>query len=449
MRTILGTVGAEQAPRSPARDSTSTAHDALLTKIDSPDREAPPSPGQSVAALPTLPTLHEEASASDAEVDSPGRGGAVASLACISVDEHGFIALRAHKTSLIAGIFPAIGLLAYGGSAAAYGMEHHNTAMAGEVFLLAVGLFASVLATAQMACGGSSSGGGGAGGEEREKYSESVRLAGCAIGITVSFLFYGYVLEGITSRQGSHFPEVVGILLNSVTYVGVSRLAIWLQGQVPARVHARQFMAIAASSKLATFLTWRALRYVNFPTQVLAKSCKALPIMAVNRLAGKRHSWMQYTQVSLITAGVVMFMMYREGMDDKQAQANTWTGAVMLLFALAFDGLTGHLEDSVIKEMEWKHGQGTFDLMLFINVYSIPFCLVYIVANNEVGTLLSLSLSEITAMVWLSLAGALGQMCIFYTIANFGALTCSLITTLRKMLQIGLSALAFGHRYER
>jgi hypothetical protein len=35
------------------------------------------------------------------------------------------------------------------------------------------------------------------------------------------------------------------------------------------------------------------------------------------------------------------------------------------------------------------------------------------------------------------MAGALGQMCIFYTIANFGALTCSLITTLRKMMQIG------------
>ena len=83
----------------------------------------------------------------------------------------------------------------------------------------------------------------------------------------------------------------------------------------------------------------------------------ALPIMAVNRCAGKRHSWMQYTQVSLITAGVVMFMFYREGMDDKEQQANTLQGAALLLIALGFDGLTGHLEDAVIKEMEWKHGQ--------------------------------------------------------------------------------------------
>jgi hypothetical protein len=282
-------------------------------------------------------------------------------LACIAVDEQGYIALRAHKTTAFTAAFPAIGLFVYACTAAHLGMDHPSTNTAGEFFLLSVGLTGVVLVTAHMAgceCGGNSgsttsSSGGGSG----DVMSESARMALCAIGITVSFLFYGYVLESITSRSGKHFPEVIGILLNSVVYVGVSRLALWLQGQAPARVHARQFMAIAASSKLATFLTWRALRYVNFPTQVLAKSCKALPIMAVNRCAGKRHSWMQYTQVSLITAGVVMFMLYREGMEEKEAQANTMQGAALLFFALGFDGLTGHLEDAVIKEMEWKHGQ--------------------------------------------------------------------------------------------
>jgi hypothetical protein len=44
-------------------------------------------------------------------------------------------------------------------------------------------------------------------------------------------------------------------------------------------------------------------------------------------------------------------------MEEKEAQANTMQGAALLFFALGFDGLTGHLEDAVIKEMEWKHGQ--------------------------------------------------------------------------------------------
>ena len=229
--------------------------------------------------------------------DNVSAASARSALACIAVDEQGYIAVRAHKTTAFAAVFPAVGLFVYACTAVQLGMDHASTNTAGEFFLLSVGLTGVVLATAHMAgCECGATGGGSLGGSG-DTIPESVRMALCAIGITVSFLFYGYVLESITSRHGRHFPEVIGILLNSVVYVGVSRLALWLQGQAPARVHARQFLAIAASSKLATFLTWRALRYVNFPTQVLAKSCKALPIMAVNRCAGKRHSWMQYTQV--------------------------------------------------------------------------------------------------------------------------------------------------------
>ena len=332
-----------------AKQSDTSALGALLA---SPDREA--------ALASSLPESASQEPSSVASTDDDADADASSSrslLACIAVDEQGYIAVRAHKTTAFVAVFPAIGLFFYACTAVHLGMGHQSTNLAGEFFLLSVGLAGVALATAHMAgceCRGSS---GSPGCGSGDSMPESARMALCAVGITVSFLFYGYVLESITSRGGRHFPEVIGILLNSVVYVGVSRLALWLQGQAPARVHARQFMAIAASSKLATFLTWRALRYVNFPTQVLAKSCKALPIMAVNRCAGKRHSWTQYTQVSLITAGVVMFMLYREGMEEKEAQANTVQGATLLFLALGFDGLTGHLEDAVIKEMEWKHGQ--------------------------------------------------------------------------------------------
>ena len=289
MRALLGTLGTEQPSDGPrgGGPSDTAALDALLA---SPDKSAAAGP-LLAEEEPSLGGAAGVGAADDTSAASPAR------LACVAVDEQGYIAVRAHKTTAFAAAFPAVGLLVYACAAVRLGADHPSTAAAGEFFLLSVGLTGVVLATAQMAgcecssgssssssssSGSSSSGGGG-------ELPESVRMAMCAVGITVSFLFYGYVLESITSRSGGHFPEVIGILLNSVVYVGVSRLALWLQGQAPARVHARQFMAIAASSKLATFLTWRALRYVNFPTQVLAKSCKALPIMAVNRLAGKRY----------------------------------------------------------------------------------------------------------------------------------------------------------------
>ena len=37
--------------------------------------------------------------------------------------------------------------------------------------------------------------------------------------------------------------------------------------------------------------------------------------------------------------------------------------------------------------------QGTFDLMLYINVYSIPFCFAYLITNGELLVLFTLSIS--------------------------------------------------------
>eukprot|EP01052_Picozoa_sp_SAG31_P046879 SAG31_NODE_9143_length_1327_cov_1.490228_2_plen_65_part_00 len=52
-------------------------------------------------------------------------------------------------------------------------------------------------------------------------------------------------------------PEGTGILCNSLTYVFVSRLALKLSDQAPAKLNLnskRQFIKIAMASKLATFL---------------------------------------------------------------------------------------------------------------------------------------------------------------------------------------------------
>jgi hypothetical protein len=59
-----------------------------------------------------------------------------------------------------------------------------------------------------------------------------LRLSGRAgaVGITLSFLFYGYVLEWMT-RGGRRMPEGLGILVNSLVYVMVSRFALHLQAR--------------------------------------------------------------------------------------------------------------------------------------------------------------------------------------------------------------------------
>jgi len=55
-----------------------------------------------------------------------------------------------------------------------------------------------------------------------------------------------------------------------------------------------------------------ALMYVNYPTQVLAKSCKMIPVMIFGvLLAKKKYPLFKYVTVIAITLGITIFTFDR------------------------------------------------------------------------------------------------------------------------------------------
>ena len=100
-----------------------------------------------------------------------------------------------------------------------------------------------------------------------------------------------------------------------------------------------QMLAMAGSNE--------ALRYVSYPTQVLGKSCKMVPVMAGGIvLGGKRYSAFEYLQVVLITVGVCVFNL--AGKKKKGAEDSA-LGLMLIGFSLVMDAVTGGLQDKVKK----------------------------------------------------------------------------------------------------
>lgn len=82
-----------------------------------------------------------------------------------------------------------------------------------------------------------------------------------------------------------------------------------------------------------------ALKYVNYPTQALAKSCKMLPVMAAQVLVfGKRYSLLEYLYVVLVTAGIIVFR-WKGGSSTEE---NSSFG-LLLLFGVCFHSGSGPL----------------------------------------------------------------------------------------------------------
>lgn len=86
-----------------------------------------------------------------------------------------------------------------------------------------------------------------------------------------------------------------------------------------------------------------ALQWVAYPTQVVAKAAKPIPVLLLGVLLGrKNYALKKYFFIFLIVTGVVCFM-YKEGKTN-QAQESFGIGEILLFLSLSMDGLTGAIQ---------------------------------------------------------------------------------------------------------
>jgi len=79
-----------------------------------------------------------------------------------------------------------------------------------------------------------------------------------------------------------------------------------------------------------------ALKFVNYPFMVLAKSAKILSIILAGFLTGKQLTWAQVGIAITITTGLIIFNSNK--VADGFADGNIF-GIVLLLLSLLFDGV--------------------------------------------------------------------------------------------------------------
>ena len=210
-----------------------------------------------------------------------------------------------------------------------------------------------------------------------------------------------------------------------------------------------------------------ALRWVSYPTAVLAKSSKLIPTMAVGVLVNRRpYSAREWVGAALITAGIVAFNLSRmadaSGADGPRSDSPY--GLALLLFSLAMDGLLSSAQGALKQTNDDEPGGSgrvarayhrppdAIETMLFINVYACIFLLPTSLYTGQFGNGMRLlgapnggGTEAFRGMVFLNLTAAAGQVFIFMTIHLFSPLMCTTITTTRKFFTILLSVIHFGH----
>lgn len=296
--------------------------------------------------------------------------------------------------------------------------------------------------------------------------SELFWLFLCFMGIMASFVCYGILLEYTTSG-GRKLHELSFLFVTSGLYTITAAAGRYVRDETPTTIPPARFAVLGLTSMGSTFCSVRSLRYVIYPIQVLAKSCKPVPVMIMGAFMGKKYPLRKYLNVVLIVMGVALFMGGGEsshGGKSKGAAANATAvdaggegdvdtaeaensspsqllGIGLLFISLCFDGGTGAYEDKLMS----VHSVGPFDLMYNIQLGKTILAGIGLLVLNQMHIFVQMCQEMGFLLVALGLSGALGQVFIFVTIAKFGALTCSIIGLSRKVTTLVASIYIYGH----
>lgn len=204
----------------------------------------------------------------------------------------------------------------------------------------------------------------------KRKMAGTGTLLICVVGIYACYLWYGVVQEKLyhTQDDGSKFGNTAFTML--VQCMGNALIAslvyffgtvFGFERRVPKKdkdgnpMALESFVSVLGSADVlitafvyvsAMYTSNEALKYVSYPMQALAKSCKLIPVliggMVIN---GKRYPVWKYVSVLLVTLGITAFQFAKQkassSHSSKSSHEDDTFGLVLLAVSLAMDGMSG------------------------------------------------------------------------------------------------------------
>ncbi|XP_006822267.1 solute carrier family 35 member B1-like [Saccoglossus kowalevskii] len=276
-----------------------------------------------------------------------------------------------------------------------------------------------------------------------------LKLLVCFLGIFVSYFFYGLVQEKVTrgkygeGAEAEYFTYTLSLVFSQCIINALVAKAVIQYVKPSPDTTLNTYYAACSFTYIGAMVgsNW-ALRYVSYPTQVLGKSCKPIPVMILGVIfARKRYNLAKYLCVLLIVIGITLFM-YKDNVSSKDDDHTFGMGEMLLILSLTLDGATGAIQE----RMRSEHKTAPHPMMFNMNLWSMLYLAVGILLTGEAIPFLgfvSRHPDVIPLMVLFGCTSAIGQIFIFITVSVYGPLMCSIITTTRKFFTILASVIIF------
>jgi len=202
----------------------------------------------------------------------------------------------------------------------------------------------------------------------------------------------------------------------------------------------------ALSNVMSSWCQYEALKYVSFPVQVLAKAAKVIPVMLMGRVVSRQtYSLLEYITAAMISIGLFMFVMSTDATThSSQTSTSTVSGVILLAGYLGFDAFTSNWQSQLYR----THKMSSTQMMAGSNLFAVIFAGVSLAEQGGFVEALSFMMRHplfVSHIAVVSVTSAVGQLFIYFTIAEFGPVTFTIIMTVRQGFAILLSCLIYHH----
>ncbi|XP_076762467.1 adenosine 3'-phospho 5'-phosphosulfate transporter 1 isoform X2 [Xylocopa sonorina] len=287
---------------------------------------------------------------------------------------------------------------------------------------------------------------------QRTFTQDALLLLYCFFGLQISYLTWGYLQEKIMTQE---YEDVMGnkdrfqdsqflVFVNRILAFLMSGLYLTIQRQPQHKAPLYKYAFCSLSNIMSSWCQYEALKYVSFPTQVLAKASKIIPVMIMGKIISHTtYEYYEYVTAVLISIGMTLFML--DSSDYKNDGATTVSGIVLLGGYLLLDSFTSTWQSALFVE----YGATSVQMMCVVNMFSCLLTAMSLFQQSSFPLILSFMTKYprfIMDCLLISICSASGQLYIFYTISKFGPVTFVIMMTIRQGLAILLSCLIYHHR---
>ena len=278
----------------------------------------------------------------------------------------------------------------------------------------------------------------------------------CAVGLNASFCVWGLLQERILTQtyDGVFFHHSYGLVfLNRLGGLVLSTCLVYYFKIEWVKSPLWEYSFPSVANMLSSWCQYKALEYVTFPTQMLAKAFKILPVMLVGKfMLNKSYETYEYASAAAIGIGLYLFLDSSENIDlkenifgDPEGVRGTWCGVVLLLLFLFFDSFTGQWQTRMFS---LNKALSPVQMMLIMNAFSAVFSFITLVHQEKLSSAMTFVYVHPTIifhLVLFCICSTVGQLFIFYTVKNFGAVVFSIIMSMRILFSTILSCFVYSH----